>query len=132
MVRSVSLDADLEAWRAQRRPQQAHRRRIIVPGLGMKVVRDTHRCQLCGAVTLALDPHHIVPRSQGGDDVLANFAPLCTFPRLDDPNARSCHDKITQNDAPTLRAFRATLDDAQVAYVEERKGAPWLDDRYPR
>lgn len=125
------LNDDLEAWRAARRPAQPHRRRVLVPGLGMAVVRALKRCQLCGAVTLALDPHHIVPRSQGGDDVLANLAPLCTFPRLDAPDAKSCHDRITENDPAALRAFRVTLDELQVAYVLERKGEAWLDDRYP-
>lgn len=126
----TGLDADLEAWRASRRPDTPHRRRVIVPGLGMRVVRELARCQLCGARTLALDPHHIVPRSQGGDDVLGNIAPLCTFPPSDAPGL-GCHARITENDPGALRAFRETLDELQVAYVLERKGAAWLEGRYP-
>ncbi len=86
--------------------------------------RDAHRCQICGARTLALDPHHLVPRSQGGDDVIPNFAALCIL----EP---ACHARVTANDPAALSALRASLDALQVAYIVERKGAAWLERRYP-
>lgn len=96
----------------------------------MRVVRELKRCQLCGARTLALDPHHLVPRSQGGDDVTENFAPLCTFPAFAEARA-GCHQRITENDPGALAELRGTLDLLQLAYIVERKGTAWLDDRYP-
>lgn len=38
--------------------------------------RDRWRCVLCGR-RHRLDPHHIVPRSQGGGDELENLVTLC-------------------------------------------------------
>lgn len=98
-------------------------------GVGNAVVRALGRCQMCNARTLALDPHHLVPRSQGGDDVQPNFAALCIWPP---PGFTSgCHKRITENDPAALRRLRATLDPLQVAYIVERKGEAWLDRRYP-
>lgn len=114
----------LEQWRASRQPDPKPRKREVAAGVGMGVVRAVRQCQLCGARTLALDPHHLVPRSQGGDDVVPNFAPLCIFPP-------ACHKRITENDPDALRRLRGTLDVLQVAYILERKGAAWLDRRYP-
>lgn len=114
----------LEAWRAQRGPLPKPRKREIHAGVGAAVVRDAQRCQLCGARTLALDPHHLVPRSQGGDDVIPNFAPLCIW-------QPACHARVTRNDPDALRALRASLDALQVAYIVERKGEAWLEQRYP-
>lgn len=115
---------DLDAWRASRRPDPKPRKREIHAGVGMALVRALTRCQLCGARTLALDPHHLVPRSQGGDDVQPNFAALCIFPP-------ACHRRITENDPDALRQLRASLDPLQLAYILERKDAAWLDRRYP-
>ena len=56
-------------------PDWQDRRRIILN-------RDGHRCQRCGAKSLpsnevALDVHHVRPRSRGGTHALENLEPLC-------------------------------------------------------
>ena len=43
--------------------------------------RDGWRCLKC-RLRHALTPHHVIPRSQGGDDAADNLATLCV----------SCHD----------------------------------------
>lgn len=65
--------------------------------------------------------HHVVPRSQGGDDVAENLVPLCA----------ACHRRVTGNDRLALRLLRAALAPDEVAYVVERKSEAWLDRRYP-
>lgn len=119
----------LDAWRAQRGPLPKPRKREIHAGVGAAVVRDAGRCQVCRARTLALDPHHLVPRSQGGDDVIPNFAALCIW--APPGHTTGCHARVTANDPETLRALRASLDALQLAYIVERKGEAWLERRYP-
>lgn len=38
--------------------------------------RDCNRCQNCGCYTES-PPHHIVYKSQGGDDIIDNLVTLC-------------------------------------------------------
>lgn len=49
--------------------------------------RDGYRCRnpYCRRAKPPLDPHHVIPRSQGGPDTLENVVTLC----------RSCHDAVT-------------------------------------
>lgn len=49
------------------------------------LVRDNYQCQHCGAVVTGRKAHvdHIVPKSQGGSDEVANLRLLCV----------SCHSK---------------------------------------
>lgn len=105
--------------------QPKPRKRIRARGVGMSVVRAEQRCRLCGKMTLALEAHHLVPRSQSGDDVPENFVPLCG------PWQPSCHQRVTENDPAALRRLRAALRPPELAYIVERKGAAWLDRRYP-
>lgn len=44
--------------------------------------RANHRCEYCGA-RRALDPHHVRPRAQGGEDSQENTVVLC----------RACHER---------------------------------------
>jgi hypothetical protein len=55
----------------------AHLRRLVI-------ARDRH-CQWpggCDQPAMACQPHHIVPRSQGGKTCLVNLLALCTFHHL--------------------------------------------------
>lgn len=115
---------DLEAWRASRRPDPKPRARSIDRGVGRLKCNGEATCRICGKRTIALDPHHIVPRSQGGDDVAENIAPLCA------PWEPSCHRRVTENDPEALRALRSALHPEETAYVLARKGAAWLEKRY--
>lgn len=40
--------------------------------------RDDYKCQCCGKKNCRLDVHHLIPRSMGGSDKLANLITLCT------------------------------------------------------
>jgi 5-methylcytosine-specific restriction endonuclease McrA len=40
--------------------------------------RDGHKCQCCGKKNCRLEVHHLLPRSRGGSDKLANLLTLCT------------------------------------------------------
>ena len=41
-------------------------------------VRDGYKCQCCGKKNCRLEVHHLIPRSRGGSDKLANLITLCT------------------------------------------------------
>jgi 5-methylcytosine-specific restriction endonuclease McrA len=62
-------------------------------------------CAVCGE-RRPVEAAHVVPRSQGGDDVRANIAPICG----------RCHWHVDQG--ASLAAFAC------------RKGQAWLDRRY--
>lgn len=115
----------IEEWRERRREDPRPRRRYVDRRIGSRVIRSASGCLVCGKRTLALEAHHIVPRSQGGDDVIANLVALCG------PFEPSCHRKVTENDPDTLRALRRALSIDALEYVIGRKGAWWLDSRYP-
>ena len=56
------------------------------------VLRSEPLCRTCsnaGRLTAATEVDHIVPKSQGGDDQVANLQPIC----------RSCHNVKTQAEA---------------------------------
>ena len=64
-----------------------------------KAMKDKHKqggvCALnCGGTPVSL--HHVLPRSQGGDDIEANLVFLCGS------GTTGCHGKIEANDTPTL------------------------------
>jgi hypothetical protein len=80
-------------------------------------------CRLCGDPATNL--HHIVPRSQGGDDVAANLVEICGS------GTTGHHGLVEARDPATRSALRALLTAEEVAYVRERKGDAWLDDNYP-
>ena len=40
--------------------------------------RDGYQCQCCGKKNCRLEVHHLLPRSRGGSDKLANLITLCT------------------------------------------------------
>lgn len=82
------------------------------------------RCQVCGDP--AQSAHHIVRKSQGGDDVPANLASLCGH------GTRGCHGLVERRHRPTLSTLRYALSDDQLAYVLQKKGQAWLDRAYPK
>lgn len=56
--------------------------------------------------------HHLVPRSQGGDDVADNLVALC----------QSCHGRVFSRNAVPLAALAASLTDSEYAYVVGKLG----------
>lgn len=56
--------------------------------------------------------HHLVPRSQLGDDVADNIAPVCL----------ACHAAVTTRDSGALLAIASSLTDAEYAYCIGKLG----------
>ena len=80
-------------------------------------------CVICG--DRAESKHHIVRKSQGGDDVPENLADVCGH------GTRGCHGLIEARHHPTLCALRFALTPEQRAYVIGKKGEAWFDRAYP-
>lgn len=121
----LHYDFALDEWRAGRRPHPRPAKRQRDPEAGRAKAGE---CRLCGRRVPQvghIDRHHLVPRSQSGDDVEANLVGLCA------PWEPSCHRLITANDRVALMRLRAALWPEEVAYVVEKKGQAWLDARYP-
>ncbi len=77
-------------------------------------------CRVCGSL-IGLEMHHLVNRSQQGDDVADNLIPLCI----------AHHGLITRRDHATAHAVRASLTPEEAAYCAAKKSWAWLDERYP-
>jgi hypothetical protein len=84
-------------------------------------------CVHCGLEAQSL--HHIVPKSQGGDDVPENLAPLCG------DGTRGCHGKLESHGpgwervAAAIRQYVIT-NNARRHYAEQKLGARF-NRRYP-
>jgi 5-methylcytosine-specific restriction endonuclease McrA len=106
------------------------RARIVNPLAGRDKLRREKACRMCGhkrgSATVrrrALTRHHLIPRSQGGDDVDANLVPIC----------ESCH-AFVHSQPPggsASVALRAVLDPAEQAYCIWKVGEARFDARYP-
>lgn len=119
------FDAALDLWREGRRPNPRPVRRRRSANAGRKkCLSPESECRLCG-VRRALERHHLVPRSQSGDDYEENLVPLCG------PGANDCHRKITENDPEALALLRGRLFPEEEAYCAFRMGWGWLERRYP-
>lgn len=89
-----------------------------------------HPCVACGDGRVGVSLHHVVPRSQGGDDVVENLVPLCG------DGTRGCHGLLETHGpgwervAARVRAFvlgRAS----RTGYVVGKIGRERFDRRYP-
>jgi len=69
-----------------------------------------------------LDPHHLVQKSLGGDDVAMNIIPLC----------RIHHDELKHpKRARAVRiAIRSTLTKTEELYIRGKKSREWLERHY--
>ena len=67
----------------------------------------TKECAITG-LTYGVELHHVLPRSQGGDDVRANLVFL----------HRTTHARITANDAVTLRLLGEHIRDHRPDTIE--------------
>lgn len=67
--------------------------------------------------------HHVVPRSQGGDDLAVNLIEVC----------RECHGRIENRDSKERAQVREVVyrRPATHGYVVQRKSQEWLDRNYP-
>jgi hypothetical protein len=83
-------------------------------------------CRCCGKTGWPLGLHHIVPKSQLGDDLPWNLVPLCGS------GSEGCHGLVENRDAEARSAVRESLTEAEVAYVAGKRGLEWLDVNYAR
>lgn len=78
-------------------------------------------CRACSfRAPQAIDPHHLVFRSDGGDDVAANIVPIC----------RQCHDALHQRSPAIGRLLLTRLSDAEYAYMIQRGGEDYPERAY--
>lgn len=80
---------------------------------------DNHACRVCGSPDNG-ELHHLVPRSQRGDDIPDNLVRLCLL----------CHALIEARDDTTAMKLGLLLTEAERNYVIKRKGAYYLANRY--
>lgn len=79
-------------------------------------------CAVCGRVQ-ADELHHVVRKSQSGDDLLVNLMELC----------RACHALVEARDRAVLAQARAVIYQRpeMYGYIVGKKGQGWLDRAYP-
>ena len=88
---------------------------------------EHHSCVHCGLPHQSL--HHILPRSQGGDDIIDNLAPLCG------DGTRGCHG-ILESHAPGWERVAASVRQYVIVsndrrgYQEDHAGESF-NRRYP-
>lgn len=84
-------------------------------------------CRVCGASAYLgyTGLHHLVPRSQGGDDVPDNLVPLCGSGTM------GCHGKVEARDLYACHRLRVNLTLAEFDYMLTKKGDVWADTKYP-
>jgi 5-methylcytosine-specific restriction endonuclease McrA len=107
-------------------PDPKPRKRVVNPDAGVGKLRQERACRVCGQRTMLLERHHLVKRSQGGDDVDENIVPLCG------DGVAGCHGRVEAKHRETLVALRKALRPDELDYIILRKGEAWLDRMYPR
>lgn len=78
-IRSLVDDKKVYKWQYQKSNRLDNNIRLAT------LMRDNHKCQMCGKVNTVLDVHHITPRRLQGSDTLGNLVSLC----------RNCHSEVT-------------------------------------
>lgn len=79
-------------------------------------------CRVCSAYSFdaVIDPHHLVLREDGGDDVPENIVPIC----------RPCHEALHKRAPAIARLLLSKLTDAEYAYMVERGGEDYAERAY--
>jgi hypothetical protein len=90
---------------------------------------DNEPCVACGLRPASL--HHIVPKSQRGDDLITNLVPLCGN------GTTGCHGRLeAHSDGWEIIAARVRLyvteKESRRRYVLDKIGQDRFDRRYPR
>lgn len=101
--------------------------RIVDPDAGLAKLMREGRCRACKAAAgeRLLSRHHLVPRSQGGDDVDSNIVPLCGHGTF------GCHGLVENGDLATRTRLRGELLLDELAYCLAKIGAERFNRRYP-
>jgi hypothetical protein len=122
---SWSLQSD-ENVRSQVQPDPRPARRLRASHRDWEEIRADFAGQCCVACSSAgqLELHHILPRSQGGSDVVENLVVIC----------RSCHTKLEGHEtgweriAAAIRKY-VMQDPARRGYQDDHN--PGFSRRYP-
>lgn len=94
---------------------------------GLHEMFDGVLCRVCG-VAYKESLHHLVKRSQGGDDVFGNLVPVCG------DGTRGCHGLLERRDPEALAVLRSMLTWANHEYLAAKLGGrkqAWLDRNLP-
>lgn len=102
-------------------PDPKPRRRIIATREQWQQIADEKMgpCRICrrvesnGSVQDRIEFHHLVRRSQGGDDVPDNIVPLCTM----------CHRQIHDGNL-SFGKMGQLLTESERRYVAEKRSQP--------
>ena len=86
--------------------------------------RTEPRCLCCGHKGF-IHAHHLLNRSQGGDDVLANLVPLCA----------GCHEAHHRMNTRTVRDALATYLLSErgaeaLAYLRSKRSDGWIQGKF--
>ena len=102
-------------------------RRVVDKHAGKSKPRAEQRCRLCKSEFwngLGLSRHHLIPRSQGGDDIARNIVPLCG------DGTRGCHGLVEAFPEARMR-LRGELTQDEIDYCVAKVGQDRFDRRYP-
>jgi 5-methylcytosine-specific restriction endonuclease McrA len=111
-------------------------RRVRDSQAGFQKVAYEGKCRICRKPAVhgmpgvegswwGLTRHHLVPRSQGGDDIDDNLVPLCG------DGVSGCHGDVEAYRPGARHSLRIALTRQEVEYVTAKKGRAWLDNAYP-
>jgi hypothetical protein len=85
-------------------------------------------CRVCGRggpAGIGCSLHHLVPKSQLGDDVAGNLVPLCGS------GTTGCHGHVENRSRFHRSILRGKLTEEERDYVIGRQGEGWFDRHYP-
>lgn len=127
----MPTDGPAKPWpkAASTKPQRPRRyRRFTASAKQWAVLRQTKAgpCRVCGmadwngAVEKTMQLHHVVSRTDGGDDVADNLVPLCP----------KDHDYITRRDPIVALILLSSLTDAEYSYAITKAGEDYWQRAY--
>lgn len=93
-------------------------RRVRDPAVLRQVVFESDECVSCGDTTRRRSAHHVLHRSQGGDDVRENLLVLCG------DGVAGCHGRYHNGDAQVLSLISAAIEARPdiAQYILDRLG----------
>lgn len=77
-------------------------------------------CRICNSDSPLVELHHLIPRSQLGDDVPDNIVSLCG----------DCHRGVHLREPAHCRLLLSRLSDDEYAYAVEKLGEGWAERVY--
>ena len=106
------------------RGERRYRRKVASAKQWQRIIAAKQApCRVCrdpasnGSVHSAIQFHHLVPRSAGGDDTEDNIVPLCS----------DCHGLATLRNPLVLEVLARSLTDGEYAYIIDKMGEGALE-----